>query len=74
MSDPRFSWTATTPPPPGTANQYLLWADGDKDSCGGMSLRHMVSHTALDRGFTDPSQAWLSIDGPMEADMGNCVK
>ncbi|MET8148832.1 hypothetical protein ACIBSW_17420 [Actinoplanes sp. NPDC049668] len=74
MSDPEVFVDGSDPTTPSTANQYLLWADGDKDSCGGLSLRHMSSHTALDANFTDPSQAWLNIDGPLEADMGNCVK
>lgn len=74
MSDPEVFVDGNDPTTPSVANQYLLWADGDKDSCGGMSLRHMTGHTTLDPDFTDPSQAWLSIGGPLEADMGNCVK
>jgi hypothetical protein len=74
MSDPEVFVDGNDPTTPDPTRQYLLWADGDKDSCGGMSLRHMSSHTALDAGFTDPSQAWLGIGGPLEADMGNCVK
>ena len=72
MSDPEVfvdSSTPTTNPTP----EYLLWADGDYASCGGMSLRAMTSQTTV-QSFSDPSEAWLPIGGPIQDELGSCTK
>lgn len=65
MSDPfvfREFRTANSP-------HYLVWADGDGGTCGGISMRRMTSATSIEP-FTNPSQVAVTINGI--GVLGNC--
>ncbi len=68
MSDPEVFSTATNYLT-NTSHDYLLWADGDNDTCGGLSIRHMASAYTLDP-FSSVSQAAITINGLNV--LGNC--
>jgi len=54
---------------------YLIWADGDNATCGGISMRKMTNQWTVE-AFTDPNQAWLPINGLNEGPeaLGSCSK
>jgi hypothetical protein len=56
-------------------DDYLLWADGDAASCGGMSLRKMTNQYTVEK-FKDPKEAWLDIRGLNSGTdaLGTCTK
>lgn len=56
-------------------DDYLLWADGDAKSCGGLSLRKMTNQYTVQK-FSDPNQAWLTINGLNSGTdaLGKCAK
>ena len=65
MSDPyvfREFRTAASP-------HYLVWADGDAGTCGGISMRRMTSATSIEP-FSTASQAAVPITGL--GVLGNC--
>ncbi len=65
MSDPfvfREFRTASSP-------HYLIWADGDASTCGGISMRRMTSATTIEP-FSQASQATVTINGL--GVLGNC--
>ncbi|MGC4176109.1 hypothetical protein [Demequina sp.] len=56
-------------------DDYLLWADGDASSCGGLSIRKMTNQWTVQQ-FHDPNEAWLDIRGLNSGTdaLGTCVK
>ena len=46
----------------GTGERYLIWADGDNGTCGGISMRRMTSFTSV-QAFNNPSDAFVTING-----------
>lgn len=50
-------------------NRYLLWADGDNGTCGGISIRRMTSRTSI-QPFTNPADVAITINGI--GALGNC--
>lgn len=56
-------------------DDYLIWADGDAASCGGISMRKMTNQWTVQK-FSDPNQAWLNITGLNSGPnaLGQCVK
>jgi len=56
-------------------DDYLLWADGDYSSCGGVSIRKMTNQYTVQQ-FHNPNEAWLQIDGLNSGTdaLGTCTK
>ena len=56
-------------------DDYLVWADGDYSSCGGVSIRKMTNQWTVEK-FSNPNQAWLDIQGLNSGTdaLGTCTK